>query len=79
MSGPSLSDPKLPDSTDRFRARKVRSKSAYCEIIPMLPSQVSPNCGHAVTGNFVRRSPKRMPAVRIQMHFHGNPAFLSAI
>src|ERR1035438_5985262 len=36
----------------------MRSQSIYSEMIPILPSHVSTNSGHLVTGSFVRRSPK---------------------
>ena len=36
----------------------LRPKYPYWGIIPIVPSQVSTNRGHPVTGSLVRRSPK---------------------
>jgi hypothetical protein len=38
------------------RSYRLRSQSAYCETIPIVPSHVSNNSGHAVTGDLVRKN-----------------------
>src|SRR5208282_3109417 len=60
---------------NRFRARKVRStepiaKSSRCS--PATSPPTAATCGHR---KFRAPQPKRMPAVRIQMHCHENPRF----
>src|SRR6266436_4678385 len=58
---------------------RMRSQSTYSEIIPIVPSHVSTNCGHPVIGNFVRRSPNACPPCAYKCISTGTPAFFSAM
>ena len=55
------------------------SPNSYFAIIPIIPSQVSTNSGHFVTGNFVLRSPKACPPCAYKWISTGTPAFFSAM
>lgn len=53
--------------------------SPYLEIIPIVFSHVSTNCGHCVMGSCVRRSPKACPPFAYKCISTGTPAFFRAM
>ena len=64
-----------PASMSKDEAAVARQTKAA--QIPIVPSHVSTNSGHRVTGNFVRRSPNAWPPCAYKCISTGTPAFFS--